>query len=111
MENAIKKAIEGGYMGGSGETYLIKLPEYAKCQIWLDPKFWHALGKSCGWGRDRIDIYEYCEGMAEKLEYPYQTIMHQFIDHLIAEKPINSFFEELLNKKEKIKCKITLSNQ
>lgn len=59
MEKIIKKAIEGewnGYLGfiASSEDTLeswFKFRGYEHCEpsIVLDPLFWQALGKSCGW--------------------------------------------------------------
>jgi len=56
MENIIKKAIEGGYERKNGSFLLpMKLNdefdvwEYDHNAIVLDPLFWQALGKACGW--------------------------------------------------------------
>lgn len=50
MEELIKKAIEGKYTG-----FLQDRPQWEKDihfqLITLDPLFWQALGKACGWNR------------------------------------------------------------
>lgn len=48
MENIIKKAIEGGFE--FNEIIRDKYADNAKLQIFcIQPPFWQALGKSCGW--------------------------------------------------------------
>ncbi len=119
MKNAIKKAIEGGYLEEeitsiseqNGKWYftisiqtrlLSRTPE----EILLDPKFWQALGKAEGWaryteygGRKERKIYE--DECVKNGWIIWEMQMHYFIDHLIEEKPIDEFFEKLLNKKLK----------
>lgn len=57
METVIKKAIDGGWIvkgaigykgtkGDAGSTHIPETLYYA----FLDPLFWQALGKACGWG-------------------------------------------------------------
>lgn len=41
MEKIIKRAIEGGYTG-------LANPEYYAMTV-VEPSFWQALGKACGW--------------------------------------------------------------
>jgi hypothetical protein len=45
-------------------------------QILLDPKFWQALAKARGWGN-----------------FEWLVQWHHFIDHLAAERSLESFFE------------------
>jgi len=56
MENIIKKAIEGGYnldtvFGVAKAQANFDMTKYPAIQskIVLDPLFWQALGKACGW--------------------------------------------------------------
>ena len=102
MENAIKKAIEGGYRSSEFPNYrsrtaILSYRDYEKggaysieqmkwSDILLDPLFWQALGNNQGWG-----FYE------EKIEEDeWRDKWHNFIDHLAEGKSINSFFENLL---------------
>ena len=97
MEKILKKAKEGGYdVVEDAYNYNI----YS--EMFLKPKFWQALGKAEGWGNmyskysswvDESDG-SWNKGELQKWEHE----MHQFIDHLIAEKPIDEFFENLLSE-------------
>lgn len=93
MEQAIKKAIEGGWQPWA----VVKLQTGAKWDIWdihriykntaaflLEPGFWQAF---CA---DK-------SGHILKIN-PIRTIRmwHNFIDHLIEGKDAESFFKELL---------------
>lgn len=54
MEQAIKKAIEGGYRSDFEESFLLTSNEFVsklseRKEILLDPIFWQSLGKACGW--------------------------------------------------------------
>ena len=84
LQEVITKAIEGGYKGN--KEFLLKLPEYAKSQIWLDTFFWQSLGKAMGWRQDE-DQWE------DRAEWVSQW--HRFIDHLAEGKDAESFFEKL----------------
>ncbi len=121
MEKAIKKAIEGGYKDYT-ETSGSSCQKYHS-DILLDPKFWQALGKAEGWYQyseekyqkgeqtEREALIEVEEKLGVILKYandeitysPYkgegetwQEHWHAFIDHLIAEKPIEDFFTNIL---------------
>lgn len=52
IQQFIEKAVEGGWADKARLDWFLKLPEYAQCQIWLDPKAWQAVGKMKGWGRE-----------------------------------------------------------
>jgi hypothetical protein len=63
MEKIIRKAIEGGWKLPNiedeseveiGIRYYIKNPH----KIFMDPLFWQALGKTCGWGKEMVLIDE-----------------------------------------------------
>lgn len=100
MENIIKKAIEGGYNHQS-------LKSFSHMLSVLNPLFWQALGKACGWKGDKIRMCNGC-GVALRvnenpdmngqhggkngcgsdiIEYEGQWLIewHRFIDN-IAEK-------------------------
>lgn len=117
MEKILKLAVESGYEGNnvkfqldferlnthngvrryqwSGErSYKALLMESV-----LDPLFWQALGKSLGWNQIPATLDN------EKIMFPknpnknanyYIFYWHRFIDHLIAGKSAESYFEELL---------------
>ena len=88
MENAIKKAIEGGYEPDKIKMY--GASEWRQLLL-LDPDFWKCLGKALGWGydfvRDPSEIYD---------QEQWKDEWHRFIDHLASGKSADSFFEELL---------------
>lgn len=108
MENAIKKAIEGGYKNGlmpskftdkysfwgdviskSSENFMFYYSE-----ILLDPTFWQALGKAEGWA---MTIFE-TDTMGSPIGKIYWLrYWHLFIDHIAVEKDIDSFFTNLLS--------------
>lgn len=76
-------------------------------QVWNDPLFWQALGKSLGWNTEMYSKYyrNRVGGVDESLDLEYEEVldpasyqMHLFIEHLIANKPIEEFFEQLINK-------------
>jgi hypothetical protein len=96
MENIIKKSIVGGWQPKYEQTTINssvinfcedgsilttdevgrKLEIYDKEKIVLDPLFWQALGKACGWGGNvnfvcTIDCDYYCNDC--KLGFTHQT--------------------------------------
>lgn len=63
----------------------------------LDPKFWKALGKAEGWvGVKDMTYFPKTEEEIMVIAPIWKIQMHRFIDHLIAEKPIDDFFNNLL---------------
>lgn len=104
MKNAIKKAIEGGYMRNQilkskqiGMRLNFLFP--SKEETLLDPKFWLALGKALGWKEEKFysndGIHPTGVTMSEA-----QWYSRCFWNHIWEEKPIDEFFEELLDKKK-----------
>jgi hypothetical protein len=99
MNEAIKKAIEGGYKDPRlKRDDTIRNPERAANNVWysseafvmLDPLFWQALGKAMGW-ESKVFI---CPGHKKEEMWFYHW--HRFIDHLAEGKDADSFFKELL---------------
>lgn len=95
MEKAIKKAIEGGFEVGKSiypflEDGVLKRAFEDRCL--LDPLFWQALGKAEGWTKVLLS-----SANEETWQLEWERNWHDFIDHLIEDKDINTFFEELLN--------------
>lgn len=67
MESIIKKAIEGGWSADAKDFYWSTNTNSVKCyhnSIFLDPLFWQAIGKVCGW-EVVMDRY-YCPDCEEK---------------------------------------------
>jgi len=103
MEQAIRKAIEGGYDKRSLDAWQSGGLEQIGCGlIVLDPSFWQCLGKALGWSKS-------CWHLAEDGHVPFrhpaacgngmhswQLHWHRFIDHLAEGKDAESFFAELL---------------
>jgi len=59
-------------------------------ELFLKPLFWQCLGKAEGWFQDD------CKGRIHKYRTCWRCEMHNFIDHLISGKDIESFFTNLL---------------
>lgn len=113
IEEAIKKAIEGGWEYGRGE--ITSLPGFGDLfvneKMVIDPQFWKALGKAMGWGNSKPHIWfesrksgRMCQscGLATETkkecnrmtnDWLYQW--HKFIDHLAEGKSIETYFETL----------------
>jgi len=102
MREAIKRAIEGGYLPSPAVKYCGANNDKDGWSVWemengssfcqthsqtlLDPEFWKSLGKTEKW--------EELEGNGI---YPvYRDKWHNLIDHLVAEEDVESFFKELL---------------
>lgn len=88
MEEAIKKAIEGGYLKALNDITGLPSDFLNESAVLLDPLFWQALGKAEGW------IYP-VGGMNGLREW------HKFIDHLAEGKDAESFFTNLLEIESK----------
>ena len=122
MRNAIEEVIRRAVMKGGYHAdlhFLQALPEYARCQLWLDPLFWQSLGKAQGW----VDIHgnplrmcrgcrresvpntvgscNYCgENAYGNFPYMWQGYWHRFIDHLATGGDPETFFRDLLKSNE-----------
>lgn len=113
MEKAIKKALEGGYsLSGysksNPKTYIADQKQY---ELFLDPLFWKCLGKQQGWKENvwichidgvidghNVTNDEKCDFCKTPVSCGKEWVfkMHNFIDHIVEGKSIDSFFEELL---------------
>lgn len=127
-KQAIEKAIEGGWNAPDVQIGFIEkhavclsLPipggarnaiVYTTAEIALDPSFWQALGKSCGW----ILSYEVTpEHQGEELCWCKPTVKvveggeiivhadrtphgyaHGFLDLILTNQPTDKFWEEIL---------------
>lgn len=119
MEEAIKKAIEGGWKGLEfndsiridnfrpadvhsrvwGESILGEQHITTIAQIVCDPQFWIALGKSMKWKEDKpkVSITTDLGVMSSRVLYEgHLAEWHRFIDHLVVGKDIDSFFRDLI---------------
>lgn len=114
IEQAIKKAIEVGYVNVEiiekpTENYIVHLCNY---KTFLDPQFWQSLGKAMGWRQfckrcdnpssaNSLGACDLCEGMESdrpligRFELGWLYQWHKFIDHLAEGKNIESYFENL----------------
>jgi len=113
IEDAITKAIEGGYK--QSDPLLShadkKIREGAllinKHIIILDPSFWQCLGKAMGWSEWKYCLtdkptkdmmYGECEDMEDKTHKHQEGWIfywHSLIDHLASGKDIESFFNSM----------------
>lgn len=102
MEEAIKKAIKGGYTTFTWQD----VQDGDGSDVLLDPAFWQCLGKSLGWNEvhyihcPAIDYHGYsnpgeCTCSAR---YEWKAKWHSFIDHLASGEDADSFFKELLTQ-------------
>ncbi len=122
MEKALKLAVEGGYeiapkIWGTPTIYRKKtafrnfeliFPADSPRQtamrvytekIFLDPLFWHALGKSLGWDKidtQKAEMIRKSGGIPRNIGYYTLQKWYSFIDHLAEGKDAESFFNELL---------------
>lgn len=97
MENAIKKALEGGYsLSGysksNPKTYIADEKQY---ELFLDPLFWQALGEQQNWNMES-SVHVFGDFAPQEVSAEHIRNWHKFIDHIIEGKSVNSFFEELL---------------
>lgn len=113
MENAIKKAIEGGliegkdwkfvrantywaiWLNGNGNEATISVNNYL-----LDPTFWQALGLQQGWrdkdtSRNMFWTFQQ-EGNKITLLDEWENQMQNFIYHITQGRSIDEFFNNLL---------------
>lgn len=82
VQTFIEKAVEGGYH--ADRDWLSGLPEYALCQMWLDPAAWKAVGKV-----EQLNNYpKWAHG-------GWKEQMHDLIDHLAEGGTIESYLETL----------------
>lgn len=93
IEEAIKRAIEGGYDLGRVNR------EFASNNFYFcDPLFWQALGKNEWWDGSQFRWLG-DKGWPDVQRPTYKEVWHSFIDHLIAGGTPEDFFKELLVKK------------
>lgn len=98
MEEAIKRAIEGGYESSD------VMGEYLPSQVLLDPLFWQALGKVEKWEEEPFNSkMTFWSKRTRKGEViileKWQNEWHNFLYCLSTDKDINLFFKELLETK------------
>lgn len=101
MEKTLKKAIEGGYNIRAEHKLMF---EGTISKMLLDPLFWQALGKACGWTHKMIPtaFVEFEDGDDEDTMLDWDSTegwkfyWHRFIDHLAEGKDVESFFNDLI---------------
>lgn len=98
-KEAISRAIEEGWGVGKTETpreliplFLQEHPE-REYQVILDPEFWQALGKSCGWDEGKIERELYPKW---PWQWMWQHIAHEFYDLILTGCSTDEFWEEIL---------------
>ena len=102
IEQAIEKAIEGGYKHPNVSNGIDISPSNLNLTL-LNPLFWQALGKSMGWKymayrQGRWNRYELDQQMMSDTAFSQEEWLyywHYFIDYLAEGKSIESFFETL----------------
>ncbi len=105
-QQIIKKAIAGGYkgyencevyLGDDGNIYTFGEPLIEE-KLFLDPKFWQALGKSLNWSNAKYTDEE--KGLAKRIpvpEYTWREQQHKFLDHIQENKDPESRFKILID--------------
>ena len=105
IQQAIEKAIEGGYENKElligGPKFVAEHYSHGVSQLFLDPIFWQSLGKAMGW-KGRCKCYEghthralyipgrkeptcFCEchiDISKSINVQWKKEWHRFIDHL-----------------------------
>ena len=107
IKQAIESAVKGGYDPSWNITKTEQFPELYN-RAFLDPDFWHALGKSEGWGNVMFPLEYHIDGRTEFLYWTgqnghrytphiegWQYHWHNLIDHLVAGGTIEDFFTRL----------------
>ena len=91
IQEAIEKAIEGGYT----KERVGDLSSQVQAQYFLETSFWEALGHTLGWEDD----FEYIQVMGDEPQKMRQPMWlyywHRFNNHLATGKTPESFFESL----------------
>ncbi len=107
IQQAIEKAIMGGYMEVDGMPAIMGNGVIAKFsggvrdvnnEIFLDPLFWQALGKSLGWealGRTEMILDDFAN--VKTVDW-WRWKMHRFIDWISEGKDPGLFFNQLLTQ-------------
>lgn len=112
IQQAIEKAIEGGYHRGQiGTSPIVEINcdfaitetkgernHYGLAWVWLDPLFWQSLGKAMGWKNT-----DGSTDFVEQRLYLYEDLSsgswlghwHRFVDALAEGKSAEDFFKEL----------------
>ena len=105
IEQAIKKAIEGGWLKNILKNYTYevfgtscieffdketgaKVMIIQIAEMLLDPQFWQCLGKAMGWE----EVWR--ENNTPHIK-DWKVYWHELIDHLAEGKTIEKYFEEL----------------
>lgn len=107
MEKAIRKAVEGGYVITDNPEFVFGEWNMCRGHIFLNPPFWQALGKACGWSikacvpflEHRLSATGHGGNVDDNIlwvDEEWQMHWHRFIDHLAEGKDAESFFNELL---------------
>ena len=93
IQQAIEKAIEGGY------EIQIDANKPINCRVIahlvFDPLFWQSLGKALGWGDESECPLACCGGICPINIPMWQSQWHRFISHLSGGGTIGSFFENI----------------
>jgi len=117
IQEAIDKATEGGYhlygsdgmdtdYGGANSEYSVWTRKDNESsfiipveETFLDPDFWHALGRALAWEHPGMTMHTVENGRATivtRAGHHWLTHWHRFIDYLAAGKTPEAFFETLL---------------
>jgi hypothetical protein len=116
IQEAVTKATEGGYhingsdgiktdYGGANSEYSVWTRKdnassfiVPVAETFLDPHFWHALGRALGWEQNVKTVHAVENGRSTLVTRAGQHWLyhwHRFIDHLAEGKTPEAFFKAL----------------
>ena len=96
IEEAIEKAIQGGYTRYQLHDPSWPLPE----QYFLDTSFWEALGRTLGW-EEECEAIDMLGDVPHEVSQPmWLSYWHRFIHHLVTGHTPASFFAMLRSSHE-----------
>jgi hypothetical protein len=117
IREAVNKATEGGYhingsdgietdYGGANSEYSVWTRKdnassfiVPVAETFLDPRFWHALGRGLEWEKEVMTVHAVENGRSTLVTRAGQHWLyhwHRFIDHLAEGNTPDTFFETLI---------------
>ena len=94
IQEAIEKAIEGGYTIDPFHDPSRPI----QAQYLLETSFWEALGRALGWNNETITVHAVENGkptIVTRIQQHWLSHWQRFIDHIAAGKTPESFFESM----------------
>lgn len=103
-KRVIEKAIAGGWRPPFNthlnHTFFLRAINIHWASIALDPAFWQALGKSCGWREEEWHPTRTYPDGSQKTWPGYMKYVHRFYDLILTGGNVEAFWEEISPSKE-----------